>query len=116
RPTAEMSMKSSRLKHQPSELVGSKRIAVTQVRRLKPFLEPADALCRAAMGKSVGHDVSGCALLQPVVADCGGGGQAFLDIALFQDFFGGIRLFRPDACEAIGLKLHADRKLIRLRL
>src|SRR5262245_3422776 len=114
RPIAEISIESSLGEHQPSELVCSKRIAIPQVGCLKALLEPANALLRAAMGKGVGHDIAGAALLQAVVADCRGSVQTLLDIALLQDLLRGIRFLRPDAGEAVGLKLHADRQLVGL--
>src|SRR5262245_32580962 len=90
RPIAETSIESSLGEHQRSELVCSKCIAITQIGCLKALLEPADALGRAAMGEGIGHDIAGAALLQPVITDCRGSVQTLLDIALFQDFLGGI--------------------------
>ena len=59
------------------------------------------------MGECFGrHPATGLAL-QVVVANSGGGPQAFLNITLLQDLPFALSVMRPDAGVAVGLQFHA---------
>ena len=68
------------------------------------------------MGEAVGHGVAARGGLEPVVADRLRRRQRLFDVALFENppFLVGVG--GPDAGEAVGLKLNADRKGVRLDL
>lgn len=61
------------------------------------------------MGKGVRHNLPPRTLLNPIVSDCAGRTQAFLDITGFKNLARFIGSIRPDARKAVGLQLKPDR-------
>ena len=55
--------------------------APSHIRALQSLPERRDTLRRRAVREGLGHDPALGALLDAVVADCLGGGEAFFDIA-----------------------------------
>src|SRR5262249_61261687 len=99
-----------------SELRCRERIALAGIARIDPALEPAHALRGAAVGERLRHDTPGRLALEAVVANRGGGVQAFLDVAGLEDLARALGVGGPDACEAVGLKLHAHLERVALGL
>src|SRR5690606_20578760 len=68
-----------------SKRVGGEGVALPQVAAVQAALEPAHALRRRAVGEGIGHHVPLALLLQRVVSDGAGRGQAFFDVARLED-------------------------------
>src|SRR5215470_492253 len=99
-----------------SELRCLERVALAGIARIDPSLEPAHALRGAAVGERLRHDAPLRLALEAVVADRRGGVQALLDVTALENLPGALRVVRPDARQAVGLKLHAHLQRIALGL
>src|SRR5262247_3351860 len=99
-----------------SELRCRERVALAGIARVDPALEPAYALGGAAVRERLRHDAPHRLALQAIVADRGGGVQAFLDVTGFEDLARALGVAGPHARQAIGLQLHADLERVALGL
>jgi hypothetical protein len=59
----------------------AERVARARIAAFHATREPGNSLCRASVRERLRRDASLRSLLQPVVANCGGRIQTFLDIA-----------------------------------
>src|SRR6185436_1987308 len=89
------------------ESIARARVAAAQARR-----EPALPVGRGPVRERIGRHGAPRAALQPVVADGLRGGEPFLDVAGLEHAHRLIRVISPDACEAVGLKLHRNLQAI----
>src|SRR6266576_7361565 len=102
-----------------SELSRRECIAALDRALFEPGLEPAHALLRGAVGEGVGDDLAPAAFLrslQCVVADRRRGSQRRLHVAGVEELQALLRAVRPYPGEAVGLQLHLDLEMVRLRL
>ena len=87
-------------------------VAGGRVAGLEAVLEPRHPLLAAPVRERVRVDRAARLLLDPVVADRGGGVQSLLEVARLEQ----IRLpdgrVRPDPGEAVGLQLEPDREIV----
>ena len=95
-----------------SEVGCRKRVAIGDLAGLQPDGEPALALLGRAVGEGVRHRALARVALEGIVADLAGGVQRLFEVSGFDgaEVLRGVS--RPDAGEAIGLKLHPDRDLV----
>src|SRR5215831_4307708 len=91
-------------------------VALAGLARIDPALEPAYALRGAAVGERFRHDAAHRLALQTVVADRGGGVEAFLDVAGLEDLARALGVGGPDARQAVGLELHAHLERVAVGL
>src|SRR5690606_2502265 len=96
--------------------VRSAGVALLDPAGLGAGAEPADPLLRAAVGERLGHDDALGALHDVVVADGGGGLHGLLDVAGLEPALRLLGVVGPDAGEAVGLELEADRQLVVVAL
>src|SRR5215831_4163520 len=99
-----------------SEVRCREGVALAGVAGIDPALEPAHAMRGAAVGERLRHDTAHGLPLEAVVADRGGGVQAFLDVAGFEDLARALGIGGPDARQAVGLQLHAHLERVALGL
>src|SRR5262245_2866841 len=99
-----------------SELRCREGVALAGIARVDPALEPAPTLGGAAVRERLRHDAAHRLALQAIVADRGGGVQAFLDVAGLEDLAGALGVAGPDARQAISLQLHAHLERVALGL
>src|SRR5687767_8031951 len=93
------------------ELVGREGVAVVGIAVLVAPGEPAHPLLGGAVGPGLLVDATRRFLLDPVVADGRRSVEPLLEVAALEDrpLVSGER---PDSCEAVGLELLTDRKLV----
>jgi hypothetical protein len=89
-----------------SQPISIKGITGLGIAELEPTLEPTHPLGRSPMGKSVWHHVSLRLSLDPVIPDCAGSVQPFLDVSDLEDLAAFIGLMGPSPCEAVSLQFH----------
>jgi outer membrane protein assembly factor BamB len=85
------------------------------IARLQAAREPRHPLLRAAVGERLGDDAALHLLLEPIVADGGGGSHALLEIPGLEQP-GLIGVLAPDAGEAVGLQLEPHRQRVDVLL
>ena len=93
----------------------AKRRCRSRARRTRSRGRTTLALGRRAVRPGLGVDGHAGLLLDAVVADRRGRGQALLDVARLE-VAAGVDRVRPDAGVAVGLELEAHRQLVRLGL
>src|SRR4029453_11276112 len=102
--------------------LGGEGVAVGGIAGVVAGPEPALALLGRAVRPGLGPDVDPGLLLEPVVADSFGRGQALLDVAVLQGHVAALlaaalgHRVGPDPGVAVGLELQANRPLVGLRL
>src|SRR6516165_5401984 len=109
KPIKQIPVRVGRRQAKRSELFGTKGVASLDVPLIEAALEPSLPLFRRAVGKSLRHDIALRSFLQRVIADLRRRVKRLVQVTRVENAFL-LGLTAPDAGEAVGLQLEADRK------
>src|SRR5580765_4655225 len=103
---------SDRLAEERSGPADSEGVAAGGVAGFETAAKPAGAVARGTVGEGLGLDRSLLQPLEPIVADRGGGSQAFLEVPRLDHVALLVGVEPPHSRVAVGLQLDPDRSRV----